>query len=113
MNSGYIRLALCTAMLTYRDHPSNSRLDLCKMAALIGFMPEDLDLSVVCKVNPQTSTFGPAKPVTAAWPLPWKALQRPKLNSRIAKMDLAMSVMSLRNLENTPLESDSMILIFP
>ena len=88
------------------------RLDLCKTVALIGFMPEDPDLSVASKDNPLTSMFGPGRLAMAALPLLSKVLPRPKLSSKTVRMALVMLVMSLKNPENIQLVLDSMINIF-
>ena len=79
------------------------------MVALIGFMPEDLGLSVVSKDNPLTSMSGPERLDMVALPLPLKAHQRPKLSSKTVRMDLVMSAMLWKSLENIQLVSDSMI----
>ena len=88
------------------------RLDLCKTVALIGFMPEDPDLSVASKDNPLTSMFGPGRLAMAALPLLSKVLPRPKLSSKTVRMALVMLVMSLKSPENIQLVLDSMINIF-
>merc|ERR1711935_133179 len=102
----------CIAMSTFLDLPSNSRLDLYKTVALIGFMPEDPDLSVASKDNPLTSMFGPGRLAMAALPLLSKVLPRPKLSSKTVRMALVMLVMSLKSPENIQLVLDSMINIF-
>ena len=80
--------------------------------ALIGFMPEDPDLSVASKDNPLTSMFGPGRLAMAALPLLLKGLPRPKLSSKTVRMALVMLVMSLKSPENIQLVLDSMINIF-
>ena len=86
-----------------------NRLDLYKMAALIGFMPEDPGLNVASKVNLLTSMSGPGRLVMVALPLQLKDLLKPRSNSKTVKMDLAMLVMSLKNLGSIQLALDSMI----
>ena len=96
----------------YKLYLFTYRLDLCKTVALIGFMPEDPDLSVASKDNPLTSMFGPGRLAMAALPLLSKVLPRPKLSSKTVRMALVMLVMSLKSPENIQLVLDSMINIF-